>query len=88
MSLDHRDDGAVSAFALEVDQHLGREGSGLEPWTVRLVAAWLIGGVLMTLAVRSDGALSTVLYLATFVVVAAWVAGYYLARGDGHWFGR
>ncbi len=88
MSLDHRDDAAVSAFALEVDQHLGREGSGLEPWTVRLLAAWLVGGVIMTLAVRSDGAISTVLYLATLVVVAAWVAGYYVARDGAHWFGR
>ena len=86
MSLDHRDDAAVSAFALEVDQHLGREGSGLEPWTVRLLAAWLVGGVLMTLAVRSDGAMSTVLYLATLVVVAAWVAGFYVARDGSHWF--
>ena len=88
MSLDHRDDAAVGAFADEVDRHLGQGESGLEPWTVRLLAAWLLGGILLTLAVRTDGALSTALYLIGFVVVAAWVAGFYAARDDAHWLRR
>ena len=88
MSLDHGDDGAVSAFTEEVDQRLGRGESGLEPWTVRLAAVWLVGGALITFAVRSDGALSTALYLAAMLTVAVWVAGFYMAREDSHWFGR
>jgi hypothetical protein len=88
VSLDHRDDGAVSAFTEEVDQRLGRGESGLEPWTVGLLAAWVLSGVLITLAVRSDGAVSTVLYLVAFVTVAVWVTGFYSARGGSHWFRR
>jgi hypothetical protein len=86
VSLDHRDDAAVDAFAAEVDSHLGSGGSGLEPWAVRLVAVWAVAGVLITLAVRSDGGLSTALYLAGFVAIALWVAGFYAARDDTHWF--
>lgn len=88
MSLDHGDDAAVSAFTEEVDQRLGRGESGLEPWTVRLLAVWLIGGALITLAVRSDGGLSTVLYLVALLSVAVWVAGFHMARSGSHWFGR
>ncbi len=88
MSLDHGDDAAVSAFTEEVDQRLGRGESGLEPWTVRLLGAWVLSGVLITLAVRSDGAMSTVLYLGALITVVAWVAGFYLARDGAHWFGR
>jgi hypothetical protein len=88
MSLDHRDDAAVRAFTDEVDEHLGLGESGLEPWTLRLLGAWVLAGALITLAVRTDGGLSTALYLLGFVVVAAWVAGFYAARDDAHWFGR
>ena len=86
MSLDHGDEAAVNAFTDEVDQHLGRGESGLEPWTIRLLGVWLVAGVLITLAVRSDGGLSTALYLASFVAIALWVAGFYVARDDTHWF--
>lgn len=87
MSLDHRDDEAVFRFSEEVDSHLGREGVRLEPWTLRLIGAWVIGGLLITLAVRSDGALSTVLYLVAFAIIAVWVAGFYVARSHGaHWY--
>ena len=88
MTLDHGDQGAVSAFTEEVDQRLGRGESGLEPWSIRLVGAWVLSGALITLAVRSDGALSTVLYVAGIITIAAWVAGFYLARDGAHWFGR
>lgn len=87
MSLDHRDDTAVSAFTEEVDRHLGAGESGLEPWTLRLLGAWVVTGLLITLAVRSDGALSTVLYLAALLAIAVWVAGFYVARDRAHWFG-
>lgn len=86
MSLDHRDDAAVLAFSQDVDSQLGREGSGLEPWTIRLVAAWLVGGVLITLAVRSDGAVSTALYVVALAIVAFWVAGFYARGRDAHWY--
>ena len=86
MSLDHRDEAAVDAFTDEVDRHLGDSASGLEPWAVRLVAVWAVAGVLITLAVRTDGAVGTALYLAGFLAIALWVAGFYLARGDAHWF--
>ena len=88
MSLDHGDDGAVSAFAAEIDQRLGRGEPRVEPWGARLAAVWLIGGALITLAVLSDGALSTVLYLVALLSVAVWVAGFYMAREGSHWFGR
>lgn len=88
MSLDHRDDDAVLRFTEDVDSRLGREGTGLEPWSVRLVAAWAVSGALVMLAVRSDGELSTVLYLVAFAIIAVWVAGFYAARGEGaRWFG-
>lgn len=87
MSLDHRDDGAVLAFSEEVDSHLGRGESGLEPWTLRLLAMWAVSGLLITLAVRSDGVLSGVLYAVALVIVVVWVAGFYVARGEGaHWY--
>jgi len=88
MSLDHQDDAAVLRFSDEVDSRLGRPGVTLESWTLRLIATWLAAGLLITVAVRTDGALSTALYLVAFVIVAVWVAGFYLARGsDSHWYG-
>ncbi len=76
MSLDHRDEAAVDAFTDEVDRHLGGRSSGLEPWAVRLLAAWAVAGVLITLAVRTDGVVGTALYLAGFAAIAIWVTGF------------
>ncbi len=86
MSLDHGDTIAVSAFTDEVDRRLGAGQSGLEPWTVRLLGVWILGGALVTLAVRTEGVLSGVLYLAAFITIAVWVAGFYVARDSAHWF--
>ncbi len=88
MSLDHRDDVAVSTFADEIDQRLGRGESGLEPWTLRLLAVWVLSGVLITAGVRSDGVISTLLYLTALLTVAVWVAGFYVPCNGGHWFRR
>lgn len=87
MSLDHQDDEAVFRFSEEVDRQLGYGESGLEPWTLRFIVLWVLGGVVVTLAVRSDGALSTALYLVAFAIVATWVVGFYVARGQkAHWY--
>jgi hypothetical protein len=88
MSLDHRDDAAVRAFTDEVDEHLGLGESGLEPGPSDCWEPGCSPAPSSRYAVRTDGGLSTALYLLGFVVVAAWVAGFYAARDDAHWFGR
>jgi hypothetical protein len=89
MSLDHHDADAVQRFTEEVDEALAAASpDGFATWTARLVGAWLLGLALITLAVRSDGAVSTVLYLLGLAVVAFWVVGFYSARGErARWFG-
>jgi hypothetical protein len=86
MSLDHRDDAAVLAFSEEVDSRLGRGEAGVEPWTIRLISAWVLSGLLITLAVRSDGVLGTVLYVAALAIVVVWVLGFYARASKTHWY--
>ena len=82
MSLDHDDADAVLRFSDDVDAALSEAASGFEPWTLRLIGLWVVAGALITLAVRSNGALSTILYILGFAVVAVWAAGFHLAKGD------
>lgn len=83
--IDHQDDAAVDAFADSVAHAIEENAGGFEPWTLRLLAVWALGGVLLTLAVATDSALLGVLGLVPLVV---WVAGFYLARGErARWFG-
>ncbi len=86
MSLDHGDTIAVSAFTDEVARRLGAGQSEFEPWTLRLLAVLVLSGALITLSVRTDGVLTTALYLAALVSITLWVAGFYLARDPAHWF--
>lgn len=83
MALDHHDGEAVQRFCDEVDEALDRTGSGLEPWTLRLLGMWLAGGVASTLGVLTDGALSTALYLVAFAAILWWVVGFYDGRIGG-----
>jgi hypothetical protein len=88
MSLDHDDAGAVRRFSEEVDRALAEAAAGFEPWTIRLIAAWVLAGALLTVAVLTDGAVSTILYALGILLVAGWAAGFYRARGDrARWFG-
>jgi cytochrome c biogenesis protein CcdA len=46
-----------------------------------------VAAAVLTAAIRSDGVLATILYVAGLAVVVAWVAGFYLARGERErWF--
>jgi hypothetical protein len=88
MSLDHHDAAAVDRFTEDVDRALETGCSGPQGWTVRLIALWLVAGALFSAALRSHDALATVLYVVGLGVVAVWVGGFYLARGERErWFG-
>jgi hypothetical protein len=87
MSLDHADDRAVLEFTQDVERELERAAPGFEPWTLRLLGAWVVAGALLTGAVLADGALSTVLYVLGIAAVAISVAGFYVASGErARWF--
>ena len=87
MSLDHHDAAAVERFTAEVDTALGAASAGPQGWTVKLIGVWLVAAAVLTAAIRSDGVLATILYVAGLAVVVAWVAGFYLARGERErWF--
>jgi hypothetical protein len=87
MSLDHADNEAVLRFTDDVERALQDAAAGFEPWTLRLLGAWVIAGALLTGAVLADGAFSTILYVLGIAVVAVSVAGFYVARGErARWF--
>jgi hypothetical protein len=87
MSLDHADDEAVLRFTHDVDRALEEAAPGFEPWTVRLLGAWVLAGALLTGAVLADDALSTILYVLGLAAVVLSTAGFYIARDRARWFG-
>ena len=87
MTLDHHDRDAVDAFVDSVERAIDDAAPGHASWTLPLIAVWIAVGVALTLAVRAEGALATLLYVVGLAGAAAWVAGFYVARGRARWYG-
>jgi hypothetical protein len=64
MTLQHDDEAAVDRFTDEVDAALRTGSVGTQDAALRLIGVWIAAGALLTLAVRTSDALSTVLYVA------------------------
>jgi len=75
MTLQHDDEEAVDRFTDAVDAALARGAAGKQAITIRLIGMWIAAGVSLTLAVLSDDALSTVLYIIGFALLAVALAG-------------
>ena len=72
--LEHDDEAAVDRFTAAVDEALVAGAAGRQAITIRLIGMWVLAGILLTLAVLADDALSTILYvlgIATLVVALA-----------------
>jgi hypothetical protein len=75
MTLQHDDEAAVDRFTAEVEQALVRGAVGKQEITLRLIATWIVAGALLTLAVLTDDALSTILYVLGIAVVVLAFSG-------------
>jgi hypothetical protein len=69
MTLQHDDEAAVDRFTDEVDAALRAGSAGTQDAALRLIGVWIAAGALLTLAVRTNDALSTVLYIAGIALV-------------------
>jgi hypothetical protein len=74
-ALEHSDEAAVDRFTDAVDAALVAGAAGRQAITLRLMAMWVVAGVLLTLAVLANGALSTILYILGFAVLVVALAG-------------
>ncbi len=75
MTLQHDDEAAVDRFTDAVDAALARGAAGRQQMTLRLIAMWVVAGILLTLAVLADDALSTILYVLGIATVVVSIAG-------------
>lgn len=73
--LEHSDEAAVDRFTSAVDDALAAGAVGRQAITIRLMATWVVAGVLLTLGVLAHGALSTICYLLGFAVLVLALAG-------------
>jgi hypothetical protein len=74
-ALEHSDEAAVDRFTDAVDAALVRGSAGKQAITLRLMGMWVVAGVFLTLAVLANDALSTVLYIIGFALLAVALAG-------------
>ena len=75
MTLQHDDEAAVDRFTDAVDEALEQGAAGRQDATLRLIAFWVVAGAVLTLAVRTNSALSTILYIIGIALVVMWLAG-------------
>lgn len=79
--MDFDDHAAIEEFGRQVEQALDSRPRVSSLWL--LIAAWAAGGLLLTLALRTD---QDWLYILGLVVTAVWTAGFLVAKGDARWF--
>jgi hypothetical protein len=83
MTLQHDDEDAVDRFTASVDEALARGAAGRQDVTIRLMGMWVVAGVILTLAVLADDALSTILYIIGIALVVVSLAGLLRRVGPG-----